>query len=412
MTGKLRREVVFTEQFYYPEGWGGAQLPRDVTMYLAQRGLAVDVICGTDQYAPVEGDAGIDPATTGVRIRRIPRLLGGDIHRHKLLRQVWFCLAALPMLFFRAKPRLFVTQTNPPFIVPLIALVAAIHCRPFVIIAQDLYPEVLFAHGMLSKKSLAARILRGVFGWAYKRAARVVSLGPVMSERLVEKGVSQKRVTAICNWATGEEGIVRGSGNLLRSQWGLEGCFVILYSGNLGIAHDVETAILAVRDCLPQLPMLRLVFVGAGSRLAEARRIVRETGVSHAVQFRPLVPFALLPHSLGVANVALVTLRQGFEGLVVPSKLLGYMARGVPALYVGPQSDAQYLIEESGGGACVANGDVAGLGNLLRRLANDQGTLSKMSRSAEQFYRDRLAQQIGLEQYRTVFEEVGDCARV
>jgi glycosyltransferase involved in cell wall biosynthesis len=88
------------------------------------------------------------------------------------------------------------------------------------------------------------------------------------------------------------------------------------------------------------------------------------------------------------------------------------MARGVPALYVGPQSDAQYLIEESGGGACVANGDVAGLGNLLRRLANDQGTLSKMSRSAEQFYRDRLAQQIGLEQYRTVFEEVGDCARV
>jgi glycosyltransferase involved in cell wall biosynthesis len=410
LVSAVHRRVIFTEQFYFPEGGGGAQIPRDITMHLARKGFDVEVICGSDQYAPVEGDPGEDPAAVGVNIRRIPRLLGGDVHRNKLLRQLWFCFAALPLLLFRPAPGLFVTQTNPPLIVPLIACVAAVRRRPFVIIAQDLYPEVLIAHGMVGSNSLAARMLRLVFGWAYRRAARVVSLGPVMSQRLIEKGVAAERITVICNWATGDERIVRGSSNRLRAEWGLEDCFVVLYSGNLGIAHDVETPILALRGLLGEVPTLRLVFIGKGPRLAEAQRIARDAGVSAAVQFRPLVPFDMLPHSMGIADVALVTLRKGFEGLVVPSKLLGYMARGVPTLYVGPPSDAQRLIEESAGGLSVSNGDVPGLVEILRRLAAGPDTLSQMSKSAEGFYHRRVARQFSLAHYQSVFEQVGHYA--
>jgi colanic acid biosynthesis glycosyl transferase WcaI len=400
------RRVIFTEQFYFPEGWGGAQIPRDITMYLARNGFEVEVVCGSDQYEPAEADSGEDPARAGVSIRRAPRLFGGDVHRHKLLRQLWFCCAALPRLLFGRAPELFVTQTNPPFIVPLIAVVAAVRARPFAVIAQDLYPEVLIAHGMVGGGSFAARILQKVFAWAYRRASRVISLGPVMSQRLLEKGVAPGRITAICNWATGDERIVRGGDNRLRAEWEVEGCFVILYSGNLGIAHDVETPILAVRELLGEMPNLRLVFVGKGSRLEEAQRTVHSAGLSGAVQFRPLVPLDMLPHSLGIADLALVTLREGFEGLVVPSKLLGYMARGVPTLYVGPPSDAQQLIEDSASGVSVRNGDVAALAGILRRLAADRERLARMSAAAERFYREQLARQIGLERYRTVLEQV------
>jgi colanic acid biosynthesis glycosyl transferase WcaI len=406
----ILRSVVFTEQFYYPEGAGAAQIPRDITVHLARSGFAVHVICGSEQYAPIEGDCGEDPTVAGVTIRRTPRLFGGDVQRHKLLRQLWFCLCALPLLLFRPAPAVFVTQTNPPFVVPLIALVAAVRRRPFVIIAQDLYPEVVEAHGMVAGNSLPGRILRWIFGWAYRRAARVVSLGPVMSERLGRKGVPAARITQICNWATGDEGIVRGSENKLRAEWGLERCFVILYSGNLGIAHDVATPILAVRRLMAEIPQLRLVFIGKGSRLAEAQRVARDAGVSEAVQFRPLVPLNMLPHSLGIADLALVTLREGFEGLVVPSKLLGYMARGVPTLYVGPPSDAQQLVDESGGGLSAANGDVDRLVDLLRRLTADPAVLSRLSAAAERFYRERVSRQIGLERYRVVLEQVAGFA--
>src|SRR5690242_16697944 len=90
--------VLFVEQFYYPEGWGGAELPLDLTIHLQRTGFNVEVICGADQYAPLAGEPPADPVAAGVRIRRIPRLLSGNIHRAKLLRQLWFYVALVPLL--------------------------------------------------------------------------------------------------------------------------------------------------------------------------------------------------------------------------------------------------------------------------------------------------------------------------
>ncbi len=377
-------------------------------MHLARAGYDVEVICGSDPYAPVEGDPGEDPERAGVRIRRLSRLFGGDIHRRKLLRQLWFYAAALPQLLFRRSPAVFVTQTNPPLIVAMVAFAAALHGRPFVIIAMDLYPEVLIVHGALGPQSLAARLLRTIFGWAYRRAARVVSLGPVMSQRLVEKGVPASRIVEISNWATGEEVIVRGADNRLRDPWQLAGCFTLLYSGNLGIAHDVETPIRAVLHASRKVPRLRLLFVGKGSRLEEAKRLTAELGAGHVVQFHSLVPMELLPHSLGLADLALVTLRPGFEGLVVPSKLLGYLARGVPSIYVGPPSDAQRLIDAAGAGACVNGGAVDRLAQLLEHLADDAPELARMQAAAANYYERELSRPHGLDRYRQLLDALTD----
>ena len=404
----MTTRIVFIEQFYYPEGWGGAQLPRDVTVDLARHRMDVEVICGSDQYAAVEGDSAEDPTVSGVRIRRIPRLLGGDIHRHKLLRQLWFYACALPLLLLRRRPDLIVAQTNPPLVVPLAMLAARVHRRPGMIVAQDIYPEVMLAHGMLREDALATRVLRRVFGWAYRRARTVVSLGPVMTDRLLAKGVARGRIVEVCNWATGEETVVRGAANRLRSAWGLDGCLVLLYSGNLGIAHDVETPIRAMQQLRERLPNLRLVFVGKGSRLEQARALATELGLDDVVQFRGFVPLELLPHSLGLADAALVTLLPGFEGLVVPSKLLGYMARGVPTLYVGPDSDVARLVAQSGGGACVAAGDVAAFVRSVTNWASQPEALRAAGEAAAAYYEARLSRTRGLAAYR---QAVADATR-
>lgn len=390
--------VTFAEQFYYPDGWGGAQLPRDITMALARAGWRVDVICGSDPYAPVLGDSQPDPSVVGVRIRRVPRLLPGDIHTFKLARQLWYYAACIPLLL-ASRCSVYVAQTNPPLIVPITAVVAWLRRRPLVIVAQDVYPEVLFAHGMMNSERLVACMLRSIFRWGYRRANWVVSLGPVMSARLMAKGVAAARIVQISNWATGDETVVRGQQNRLRQQWGLDDKFVLLYSGNLGVAHDVETPIAAVAKALVLVPNLVLVFVGKGSRLSEAREMVATLGIEHAVQFRPFVPFELLPHSLGLADLGLVTLREGFEGLVVPSKLFGHLARGVPTLYVGPQSDIEFYITEAQAGCCISNGDVQGLADRLVALAGEPSRLDEMRDAATRYYEQHLAKPIGLARY-------------
>ena len=347
-----------------------------------------------------------DPRDAGVRIKRTWRLLGGDIQTAKLFRQLWFYLAAFPLLLFRRSPAIFVMQTNPPLVVPMVALAALIHRRPFIIIAQDLYPEVVFAHGMMRRDSMVGKILLGVFRWAYARARRVVSLGPIMSERLIGKGVLNDRIAYISNWSTGDQQIVRSSDNRLRSEWGLDNKFVLLYSGNLGISHDIETPILAMQELSQEFADIRLVFVGKGSRLAEAKALAKKAEVEHVVLFKSFVPFDQLPHSLGVACAALVTLREEFEGLVVPSKCLGYLARAIPTVYIGPRSDVQELITTSGGGVCCAPGDVGALASEVRRLIADQELLRNLGNSGKKFYDEFLARPIGLKGYLNLVEGV------
>jgi glycosyltransferase involved in cell wall biosynthesis len=403
--------IVFAEQFYYPEAWGGAQLLRDLTTHLSAGGCAVEVVCGSDPYVPeVAGDEAEDPRARGVVIRKTPRLFGGDIHRLKLLKHLVFYACCLPLLLLRRRPAVFVTQTNPPLLVPLVTIVALLHRRPSVIIAQDVYPELLFAHGMLRANGIAGRLLRRLFGWSYRRAAKVVALGEVMRQRLIEKGAPPERVEVISNWATGAVAVDPAKADELRAEWGLEGHFVILYSGNIGISHDVETPIAALKVLLDRSPNVRLVFMGKGTRLAAAKHAAARAGVAHAVQFRPLVPSSRLPQALAVAQVALVTLREGFEGLVVPSKLFGYMSRALATIYVGPPSDAELVLRASGGGICQRNGAAAATAEAIRFLIDNPEQLRSMGAAAARYYESHLSRAIGLAKHARLIAEVAALA--
>lgn len=403
----IKNNIVFIEQYYYPEGWSGAQLPRDITVELAKSGLRVAVLCGRDQYVPATDDAMGDPRAFGISIHYAPRLAFSGHPTKSVLGQAWFCFAVACMVCRRRRPSAIIVQTNPPLIVVALSALATVIRRPLIIIAQDLYPEVMFAHDMLSRHGLPGRLLSRLFGWAYRRAACVISLGPCMTGRILQKGVPAGRIREISNWATGDLEIVRGTANQLLTAWNLQGKFVLLYSGNLGVAHDFETILRAVAEARASLPHLRLVMIGKGGRIPEMDGLVRERGLTDVVMFRPLVPPELLPQALGVADLALVTLRPGFEGLVVPSKLLGHMGRGVPTLFVGPeQSDAADLIARSGGGFSVRNGDSAAITARLVELAQDKGALERMGAAAKAYYSEFLSREIGLSSYRSVIDQV------
>lgn len=403
---RLGRRIVFVEQFYYPDGWGGAELPLDLTIHLARAGFDVEVICGGDQYAPVHGAPPADPRRHGIRIRRIPALLHGRIHRGKVLRQLWFYAALLPLLLLRRPPDLFVAQTNPPLAVILVAAAARIWRRPAMIIAMDLYPEVLIAHGAVRSGGLFSAMLLRAFDWAYASARRVVSLGPVMSDRLKAKGVAAARIIQIPNWATGAAGAISDSRNALRAEWDLEDKFVLLYSGNLGLAHEFETLLLGVAAAHRTVADLRLIFIGAGSRLASVRKRVAELGIGRIVRFNDFLPAERLPESFGIAHLALVTLQPGFEGLVVPSKLQGYMSRGIPTLYIGARSDIDRFLEASGGGVSFRCGDAERVAAAIVDLAADRPRLAMLGRRARQYYDAEFAKGRGLARYESAIREL------
>jgi len=403
--------ILFAEQFYFPEAWGGAEIPRDITTHLQKLGFDITVVCGGDEYVEGGNDPACDPREYGVRINRIPRLFPGPIHQLKALRQTWFYIGSIPLSLFRRRPDLFVTQTNPPLLVVIVAGIAKLTNRPLIIVAMDLYPEALVAHGALDAKGAPARLLTRLFSWAYRSATRVVSLGPVMSQRLVAKGVSPDQIAEISNWATGKTDSDPASRSELREDWNLAGQFVLLYSGNLGTGHEFKTLVSAFAETCREKTGKKLVFVGRGKRLEETRRLVDKLSIGEHIEFRDFVSAEQLPDVLAMADLAIVTLRPGFGGLIAPSKLLGYMARGLPVLYVGPDSDASRLIEASGCGIVARNDDVDAVSDAIEWAFEQKAALVDMGEAGRRFYEQNLRRDLALLRYQALTTECLEEAR-
>jgi putative colanic acid biosynthesis glycosyltransferase WcaI len=392
--------MMLVEQYFYPDGWGGAEIPRDIAIAISQAGIDVEVLCGADQYAPMPpGAAAQDPRSYGVKVLRIPRIIPGPVRRFRMLRVLWFCLCAAPVLLFRRRIELIVTQTNPPLIVPTVAFVTALRRTPFVIIAQDVFPEALFASGAATPDTLVGRCLMRLFSWSYCRADYVVVLGSFMQRRIRAKGVSPDRIVTISNWATGEIRRQYGQDNPLRSKWGLQNRFVVLYSGNIGVGHEFETFLAGVKIAAATRAELTVVFIGGGSRLAEVQSLARTLGLDDRVIFQDFVPAEALPLSMGIADLALVTLRGGFEGVIVPSKLLGYMARGIPTLYVGPDSDVAEMIQRADCGACCGTGQSDRVAEALCGAMNFPDRLRCWSENGRAFYVQHLSRELAVRRY-------------
>jgi glycosyltransferase involved in cell wall biosynthesis len=247
-----------------------------------------------------------------------------------------------------------VTETDPPVLGALGALLKAWHRCGLVYYLQDLYPEVGLTLGKLRPGPLAW-FLRWATQFGLRHADRVVVLGEDMRRRVLDRGIPSEKIVIIPNWV--DVGIVRPlcGDNRLHKEWGLDGRFVVMYSGNLGLSQNLEQILLAARelrdesercgespekgDCPSEdkgtVPFFRaslpvhFLFVGEGAAKARLEARAAEWSLDN-VSFRPYQPKEALSESLGVADVHLIPLQKGLAGCIVPSKLYGILAAGKP----------------------------------------------------------------------------------
>jgi glycosyltransferase involved in cell wall biosynthesis len=144
-------------------------------------------------------------------------------------------------------------------------------------------------------------------------------------------------VVIIRNWSDPQKIFpIAPDDNRLRRDLGLEGKFVIEYSGNLGISHDFQD-LMTVDEELADKEDIRFLFTGDGVRLKEVREFATLRRLPN-VMFLPYQDASVLAESLSAGDVHFVSLRSGFEGLVVPNKVYGVMAAGRPVISQGEGS--------------------------------------------------------------------------
>jgi len=400
--------IRFVHQYFFPDLSSVSQVISQIAFSLAEKGEDVSVICSRNRYDRVQGVS--LPSTERVGGVDIYRCWGPSFGRGtivgRILDMASFCILSVVRLMVFRRVDTFVFLTNPPLFPVFGPLVKRIRGGRFVYILMDIYPDILISAGAVREGSVAARILRWIARASLRGADIVVVLGEDMRKVAIRSGASPEKVVTIRNWADPERiHPVPHRENLFRQEWGFDGKFVVEYSGNLGVSHSFAD-ILAVAEELADHDEIRFLFIGGGVRFTEVGRAVSSKGLGNVVM-KPYQDISNLSLSLSVGDVHYISLRNGFEGLVVPSKAYGIMAAGRPMIYQGDQEgEIAQMIAREQCGIVVAEGDRAGLRDGILRLYRDREMAGRMGLLARRALEEKYSASIGLAEYRKVLGTV------
>lgn len=387
--------VVLLNQYYAPDEAATAQLLGDLGQGLAAAGHEVHAVCCRRSYSDTAVRYGAKEEIGGVEVHRTWATgFGRTSKAGRLADYLTFLIGAAWRMLRLPRPDVVISLSTPPLIAALGLILARWRRARSIYWVMDVYPDLAFELGVLRPGSVAGRFFSRVSNFALGGSQVIVALGECMAERLRDKGLESVHV--VHNWADGEAIRPRPLvGHPLRARWGWDGRFVVLYSGNMGLAHEFDTALEAA-EILSDHPRIRFAFVGDGPRRGEVEAEVGRRGLTN-VEFRPYVRRGLLGESLTSADLHLVTLRESMPGLLVPSKIYGILAAGRPALYVGPaEGEIADIIEAGRCGTSVPGGQAEELAGAILRYEREPAIVEEEGRRARELFDERFARERGL----------------
>ena len=351
--------IVLLNQFFWPDAAATSQLLTDVARDLAERGHDVHAICAATSYAGADDDR-----APSVTIHRVGSFGFGRSKIGRILSYGSFYLGAAFRSLLITKPDVVLSLTTPPLISLIGNLLQILRGAKHWIWEMDMYPDVAVDLGYMKAGGSVETSIGILADWSRKHSTGIIALGDCMKERLISRGVNADKIRVCDNWA--DSRAIKFIENDRLSEE-----VKLLYSGNLGLAHDLDTLTGAIKR-LAADQRFKFLFVGGGGRITELAAWVSAEEID-SVQFLPYAKRAELSKSLSVGDIGLVTQRSECCGSVVPSKVYGLMAAGRPFLFVGPAAATPArIIKRFQCGWHISCGDVDGLTTLLIHLAEQK----------------------------------------
>lgn len=405
MAGTAQRILILT-QYFHPDISAVGQIATELAEDIVASGSSVTALAARGSYLG-GGLLSTRGEHNGVNIvRSLATSFGKRTIVHRAFDYASFYLTATWTLLRVPRNDVIIATTTPPLISAAALLAKWLKGSMLVYWVQDLYPEVAVAFGVLRPRSAVTRIMRLVSRTVMNRTDRVVVLGEEMRRRCVEAGARSERVVVIPNWS--DENTVRPiphACNPLRAEAAGKARTLVMYAGNMGRGHDVETLLSSVR-LLESRQDIGFLFVGDG-----AKRALVELAVSELPNVRLGMYQARerLGASLSAADLHLIALSPESEGLIEPSKLYGIMAAGRPVIYVGPsRSEVATTIEREKCGLVIRNGDAKALATAILHLADDESERLAMGQRAREALVERYSRRVAAERFRKLLRELAN----
>jgi glycosyltransferase involved in cell wall biosynthesis len=383
---KVTRLTVIN-QFFLPDYAPTGQLLEELANQLKGNFSGVEVFTTQPSYAFKQDDLPRWEYQKDIHIRRSKSASSGygRIRSKTVSGVIFFLRTILHLLRYSSRRQLVLLTTAPPFL-PLAGYLVSLLCNiTYVCLLYDLYPEIAIELKVVKKDYWLTKLWSHLNHLTWKKSAAVIVLSSTMRAKVLKECPEiASRVFIIPSWADPMEiKPIPKQDNWFAQKHDLVDRFTVMYSGNMGRCHDMETLLQAM--AILRDTSIQFVFVGGGDKRSYMQTISQELGLTNCL-FLPYQPKENLTFSLTACDVSIVSIDERMEGLVVPSKLYSALAAGSAIAAICPaHSYLNDIFAEAKCGSTFVNGNSEGLAAYLYQLSQNPQLAVELGQSGRAY---------------------------
>jgi glycosyltransferase involved in cell wall biosynthesis len=383
----MKKRILIISQHFYPEIGSAGNRMKNIYQLLTSKGYDVSIITSEPSYPNRKlyednefwDDQSIDLETP--KIRRI-QVANRKYSRSIFNRLLFFLEVAFKLFFIVIKDKQkydIVFATSPPIFIGIVGLLAKYKFRSrFILDIRDLWPESLKGVEVFNNRFII-KLFSLIETMLYEKADHIVVNSKGFSKHISKKASFPKeKIIFIPNSAREHE---------LNQEVTLGKEFKVIYTGNMGLAQDIDF-LKQLANRLNELK-IELSIVSYGMKSYEFKSYIKKEKLHNVKVLKPLTRKKCLElirtHHIGIVSL---NNKEVFD-TVLPGKIVDYMTCRIP-IVASVSGYAKRIIEENKVGYVSERRDMEEIVGYIKHLRNHPEKMKQMSMNSEQCIRENF----------------------
>lgn len=316
--------------------------------------LAVEGGWDVHFYALSEDGASHTVEVEGVTLHELPmpRYRGGSAAAYVLSYLRFFLLAQWKLLEHHLKRRYDIVHVNtmPDFMVGT-ALLPRLLGAKVILDIHDVMPEIYMTKFRVDEKHWKIRLIKAIEVMSARGAHKVLTAEHPKGELLVRHGIPGHKIQVLLNLP--DDSLFVPQFTLADPSLALPASdpdceFRLIYHGTIAHRLGLDNAIGALDLLRDEIPGARLELFGDGDQLSDLHEQTAAADLGDRVRFSDgFLPIEQVIPSIREAHLAVIPTRHEIStDYMLPTKLLEYLAFGIPAVFTPTRTVRHYFGNE------------------------------------------------------------------
>lgn len=399
-------KVAIISQYFYPDNAQTGNLMTSLAIGLSNKGCDVEIYSGYPSYWGIKQKCNKREIYKNVKISRIFHFqmdtrtkIGSIVHG------LSFFIFTLFKLIISSDKRIYLIVTTPPFLPFIGYILKKIKKCKYAVIIHDIDPDISIKINFI-KEGWITWIWDRCNLLMYKNTDSLIVLSNCMAEVIRKKMLFQPlKIEIIQNWE--DENFIKPkekSNNYFAINNNFLNKYVILYSGNMGLNHNLESFIKAAQFI--KKSNIQFLFIGEGTQKKAIIKMTHDLNIMN-VTFFDFQPREILPEIMTCGDVILISQEKGTDGLCVSSKFYTALAAGKPIIaLVGEESEISNVLKRDSCGFSISSYNPEEIANRILQLESDKELCIQFGKNARKTFENNYTFSHALNKYYGIIQNL------